>query len=96
MEREYKYGPCLHGLHPLITHDCQYKNVGTYIKSDRETGMHNNSLLTHTGGKSVRLWCDGSSDRSVMVDPFSYLSFQLMLHDWCNKGRGMCYPVCGI
>ena len=17
-----------------------------------------------------------------------------MLHDWCNKGRGMCYPVC--
>ena len=17
------------------------------------------------------------------------------LHDWCNKGRGMCYPVCG-
>ena len=19
-----------------------------------------------------------------------------VLHDWCNKGRGMCYPVCGI
>ena len=19
-----------------------------------------------------------------------------LLHDWCNKGRGMCYPVCGI
>ena len=18
------------------------------------------------------------------------------LHDWCNKGRGMCYPVCGM
>ena len=17
------------------------------------------------------------------------------VHDWCNKGRGMCYPVCG-
>ena len=28
------------------------------------------------------------------VDPLSYLSFQLVLHDWCNKGRGMCYPVC--
>ena len=27
-----------------------------------------------------------------MVDPLSYFSF----HDWCNKGRGMCYPVCGI
>ena len=23
-------------------------------------------------------------------------SFQPVLHDWCNKGRGMCYPVCGI
>ena len=20
----------------------------------------------------------------------------LVLHDWCNKGRGMCYPVCGM
>ena len=24
------------------------------------------------------------------------LSFQLVLHDWYNKGRGMCYPVCGM
>ena len=30
------------------------------------------------------------------VDPLSYFSFQPMLHDWCNKGRGMCYPVCGM
>ena len=41
-------------------------------------------------------WCDGSSDRSFMVDPLSYFSFQPVLHDWCNKGRGMCYPVCGM
>ena len=20
----------------------------------------------------------------------------LVLHDWCNKGCGMCYPVCGM
>ena len=33
-----------------------------------------------------------SSDRSFMVDPLSYILF----HDWCNKGRGMCYPVCGM
>ena len=31
-----------------------------------------------------------------MVDPLSYFSFQPVLHDWCNKGRGMCYPVCGM
>ena len=47
-------------------------------------------------GKSVRSWCDGSSDRSFMVDPLNYFSFHPVLHDWCNKGRGMCYPVCVI
>ena len=26
---------------------------------------------------------------------FVLLSFQPVLHDWCNKGRGMCCPVCG-
>ena len=30
------------------------------------------------------------------VDPLSYLSFQPVLHDWCNKGRGMYYPICGM
>ena len=32
----------------------------------------------------------------IMVDPLSYFSFQPVLHDWCNKGCGMCYPVCGF
>ena len=31
-----------------------------------------------------------------MVDPLSYFSFQPLLHDWCSKGRCMCYPVCGM
>ena len=30
------------------------------------------------------------------VDPFSYFSFQPVLHDWCNKGWGMFYHVCGM
>ena len=30
------------------------------------------------------------------VDPLSYFSFQPVLHNWCNKGRGMCYPLCGM
>ena len=36
--------------------------------------------------------------RSILhgVDPLSYFSFQPVLHDWCNKGRGLCYPVCGM
>ena len=31
---------------------------------------------------SVRLWCDGSSDRSFMVDPLICFSFQPVVHDW--------------
>ena len=45
-------------------------------------------------GKSFHSWCDGSSDRSFMVDPLSYFSIQPVLHDWCNKDGGMYYPVC--
>ena len=42
----------------------------------------------------------------LLVDPFKimrfnhlkklYFSFQPVLHDWCNKDRGMYYPVCGM
>ena len=56
------------------------------------------------------LWGAGRSseiERSLMVrwvvgsilhgvDPLSYFSFNPVIHDWCNKGRGMCYPVCGM
>ena len=26
--------------------------------------------------------------------PLSCFLFHPVLHDWCNKGNGMCYPVC--
>ena len=28
-------------------------------------------------------WYDGSSDRSLMVDPLRYFSLQPLHHDWC-------------
>ena len=31
-------------------------------------------------------------DKKYVVDTMKHL--QPVLHDWCNKGRGMCYPVC--
>ena len=36
--------------------------------------------------------------RSILhgVDPSSCFLFQPVLHDWCNKGHGMCYSVCGM
>ena len=47
---------------------------------------------------AVRLgsWCGGMSEISFVVDPLRYFSFQSVLHDWCNKGCGMCYPVYGM
>ena len=47
-------------------------------------------------GKSIHSWCDGSSDRSFMMDSLGYFSFEPVPHDWCNKGCDMCYPVCGM
>ena len=44
-------------------------------------------------GKSVRSWCDGSSDRSFMVDPLSYFSFHPVFQDWCNIDRPVCWMV---
>ena len=28
-----------------------------------------------------------------MVDPLRYFSFHPVIHNRCNKGRGMCYPL---
>ena len=47
----------------------------------------------------VRAFAYVSMSRRIdpfMVDPISYFSFQPVLHDWCNKGRDMGYPVCGM
>ena len=47
-------------------------------------------------GRAWSSWNDGSLDRSFLVEPLSYFSFQPVLHDWCNKGRGECSPVYGM
>ena len=31
-----------------------------------------------------------------MVEPLSTFSFQPVLYDWYNTGRGMCCPLCGM
>ena len=80
----------------VVIHTLEVKQIGLY--SLKAVG----SFLT--------LWGAGRSsevERSLMapwvvgsilhgVDPLSYFSFNSVLHDWCNKGRGMCYPVCGM
>ena len=58
-------------------------------------------LLSSGAGRSSEVerslmvrWVVGSILHGV--DPLSYFSVQPVLHDWCNKGCGMCYPVCGM
>ena len=42
------------------------------------------------------MW-DDAYKRSIAANrKDSYFSFEPVFHDWCNKGRGMCYPVCGM
>ena len=41
----------------------------------------------------MRSRCDGSLDRSLMMDPLIYFLFQPVIHDWGNKGRGMGWCV---
>ena len=38
-------------------------------------------------------WVVGSI---LHVGPYDLFSFQPVLHDWGNKGFGMCHPICGI
>ena len=46
----------------------------------------------------VRAFAHGAMGRRI--DPSWGEPIELfpvpVLHDWCNKGRGMCYPVCGM
>ena len=58
-------------------------------------------LLSSGAGRSSEVerslmvrWVVGSILHGV--DPLSYFSVQPVLHDWCNNGCGMCYPVCGM
>ena len=43
----------------------------------------------------VRAFAHGAMGRRI--DPSWGGPIELFLvHDWCNEGRGMCYPVCGM
>ena len=63
--------------------------VQTETETETEAKFHNRTSLSSV----VRAF--GHGTMGSQIDPLSYFSFQPVLHDWCNKGRGMCYPVCG-
>ena len=87
-----------------------HHSIVQYCKDNRFTYKAVQPLQCLNIAKTIYLQGAGRSsgvERSLMVrwivgsilhavDPLSYFSFQPVLHDWCNKGRGMCYPVCGM
>ena len=44
----------------------------------------------------VRVFAHGATGRRIDPSWWTHFLFQPVLHDWCNKGCGMCYPVCGM
>ena len=60
------------------------------------------SLSDHTLGRNLHLLYVGHGRIPFFSHPFlwwpplSYFLIQPVLHDWCNKCRGMYYPVCGM
>ena len=80
---------CIYMLVPrLIINQTPYLNCrGLWQR--RNVPVQTWRVISWYRGKSVRLWCDGSSDRSFMVNPLSNFSFRPVFHDWCNKGRGI-------
>ena len=61
--------------------------------SDSEKG---NPLPPHRPvieSQLVVRWIVGSIPHG---DPLTYFSLQPALPNWCNKDRGVCYPVCGM
>ena len=70
----------------LFTVDNYWSTTHIQIRGEGRSSEVEHSLMVR--------WVVGSI--LLGVDPLSNFSFQPVLHDWCNKGRGMCYPVCGM
>ena len=80
------------------------KVTDEYWLVEGETATHSGSitwlislLLGARCSSVVRAFAHGGMGRRINPswgEPIEYFSFQPVLHDWCYKGCGMCYPVC--
>ena len=81
-------GPCLGGHH-------QHRRTRHVLGESQWTPVRSGAGRRSEVECSLMVrWVVGSILHEV--DPLSYFLFQPVLHDLCNKGRGMCYPVCGM
>ena len=71
------------------------QTVTKHREMNRQSNDTTFSFLGARCSSVVRAFAHGAMGRRIdpsWVDPFAYFSF----HDWCNKCRGMYYPVCGM
>ena len=61
---------------------CVAKNF--FLYGVCQYGVENH--VPHNHGEIIT----GLTTYASLSDPLSYFSFQPVLHDWCNKGRGVC------
>ena len=88
----------------ILRPDCvkQLQVKHDYTKQDLLVTINKQLKTHHSFNVLISLFIhllspdDQGVTQLFMVDPLSYFSFQPVLHNWCNKGHGMCYPVCGM
>ena len=77
-----------------LCHQCvrQLTKTELFLTRSSEVGKEGNVLFNNALNTFyLRLY----GVRHMVKDhSYNYFLFQPMLHDWCNKGRGICYVVC--
>ena len=71
---------------------CVFKIVRTQNYNFHSLGLRKSCILT----KMVPGHSYGGQIKYQQTCLHILVSFQPVLHDWCNKDRGMRYPVCGM
>ena len=87
----------------LFSAKCVLTRFGLFSDSLRMVcAMIDQVMQLHPGVKHFHIGCDEASTSAFQLQTHrhiahsSYISFQPVLHDRCNKGCDMCYPVCGM
>ena len=88
----YWYVPPTGMCHPLVSH-LLVCATHWYVPP---TGMWHWGPTTTLVLSNRMTWPDADITVGKMKEILQTVSFQPVLHDWFNKGRGMYYPVCGM
>ena len=80
----------------ILNHMATFINIILILFVRKRSTMFSNHYMKEQDvaqWKSIHSLCGGSLDQSHLVDPLSYFSFQPVLHNWFNKGHGICRLV---